>query len=185
MKDDSTVLNRTNIEHLRGSAGTAYDAPAVAKSTAGFGDPKRKRRSSAQPIAGAIFVPAMRRYGGLRGETFGSAGFLFLRFANPVQSAPKLFGDSRGGSLKERGTCPMTYPTQSASARPQIPSQQIATALIGSQLIAYRINRRPDQLSYLLGLARMASALYAIDTDEHERFLADLDSLLSEEVSHG
>lgn len=73
----------------------------------------------------------------------------------------------------------------SASARFEIPQHQIATALIGTKLIAYRVNRRPDQLAYLLGLVRMASAVGAISIDEHKQFLADLDTLLDEEVSHG
>ncbi|KAA0010754.1 hypothetical protein F0A17_16180 [Billgrantia pellis] len=79
----------------------------------------------------------------------------------------------------------MAQHAQSASARFEIPQHQIATALIGTKLIAYRINRRPDQLAYLLGLVRMASAVGAISIDEHKQFLADLDTLLAEEVAHG
>lgn len=62
---------------------------AVAANLAtGFGDPMNSRRNSAPiPIAGAFFVPACPVYGGCAWETFGSAGFLDSRFANPRTAA--------------------------------------------------------------------------------------------------
>lgn len=78
----------------------------------------------------------------------------------------------------------MAEHAQGASARPIPSPHQIATALIGTRLIAYRVNRRPDQLSYLLGLVRMAAELDAISVAEHKQFLADLDQLLAEEARH-
>jgi len=172
-------------EDLRLPNGSGYDARVAAKSVTGFGDPNHSRRSSAHTIAGAFFVPAMRRYGGLRGETFGSAGFLECRFANPAQSAPKLFGDSRGGSEITQGASPMADHAPRASARSVIPPHQIATAVIGAKLIAFRVNRRPEQLAHLLGMTRMAAELGAITQEERQQFLADLDTLVAEGVTHG
>ncbi|WP_110686503.1 hypothetical protein [Salinicola aestuarinus] len=73
----------------------------------------------------------------------------------------------------------------SASARSVIPPHQIATAVIGAKLIAFRVNRRPDQLAHLLGMTRMAAELGAITPDERQQFLADLDALMAEGVTHG
>lgn len=142
-------------------------------------------------LAGAFFVPATRRYGGLRGETFGSAGFLEYRFANPAQSAPKLFGDSRGGSENTQGTYPMAHHALSASARPQnphtqdIPASQKAIALIGSRLIELRVNRRSEQFAQLVGMARMAHTLGAITDTDYTDLLSDLDDLIVEGVARG
>lgn len=81
-----------------------YRSPVTVKPVAGFGDPISRRRDSANTPAGAFFVPAesactgipVSLYGGSRGETFGSAGALLARFANPARSATQfLFGDSR------------------------------------------------------------------------------------------
>ncbi|MDF3920125.1 hypothetical protein P3W43_14805 [Salinicola salarius] len=73
----------------------------------------------------------------------------------------------------------------SASARPDITLDQIATALIGASLIRFRVNRRPDQLQYLMGLSRMAAELGVLSRDEHHKLLEDLDALLAEGVRHG
>ncbi|MAM58718.1 MAG: hypothetical protein CMN25_15445 [Salinicola sp.] len=73
----------------------------------------------------------------------------------------------------------------SASARTDITLDQIATALIGANLIRFRVNRRPDQLQYLMGLSRMAAELGVLSRDEHRKLLEDLDALLAEEVRRG
>ncbi|MFI0471646.1 hypothetical protein ACGLWX_02855 [Halomonas sp. HMF6819] len=78
----------------------------------------------------------------------------------------------------------MANHSQGASAHTQHSPSLIATALIGTKLIAYRVNRRPEQLSYLLGLVRMALALGHISSDDHAQLLADLDRLAIEEVNH-
>jgi len=55
----------------------------------GFGDPAR-----VQGAAGRLYQRFFYAcYGGLRGDTFGYAGSLVHRFANPAQSAPILNGD--------------------------------------------------------------------------------------------
>lgn len=78
----------------------------------------------------------------------------------------------------------MANHSQGASTHTQIPPSQIATALIGTKLIAYRVNRRPEQLSYLLGLVRMAAALGHISSEDHSQLMIDLERLIVEEVDH-
>ncbi|WP_128691134.1 hypothetical protein [Chromohalobacter israelensis] len=73
----------------------------------------------------------------------------------------------------------------SASARSVVPPNQIAIAVIGAKLVAFRVNRRPEQLAHLLGMVRMAAELGAITQEERQQFLADLDALMAEEVRHG
>ena len=73
-----------------------YSFVVAAKSATGFGDPSSCRRTGAPiTIAGAFFVPASLFYGGCAWETFGSAGVLYARFANPRTAATPLFGDER------------------------------------------------------------------------------------------
>lgn len=51
-----------------------------------------------RPYHGRRFIYACHVYGGRAWETFGSAGFLCVRFANLRTAAPILFGDSGDGS---------------------------------------------------------------------------------------
>lgn len=78
----------------------------------------------------------------------------------------------------------MAIPSQGASAHTHASPSHIATALIGAKLIAYRVNRRPEQLSYLLGLVRMATALGHISSEDHSQLMIDLERLVVEEVAH-
>ncbi|GEK50636.1 hypothetical protein [Vreelandella venusta] len=184
MNNFSRVFAVFDLKDLRGTLGNAYHELAVAKSTVRFGDLRLSRRSSATSIAGAFFVPVKLCYGGLRGETFGSAGSLDSRFANPAQSAPILFGDSRGGSEEISRSLPMANHSQGASTHTHVSPSHVAIALIGAKLIAYRVNRKPAQLHQLLGMARMATALNLLSYQEHDQLLVELERLCAEEVAH-
>jgi hypothetical protein len=86
-----------------------YLRHVAANSATGFGDPIGCRRNSA-PItfAGAFFVPADSRYGGCAWETFGSAGFLYPRFANLRTAATLIrLATKRGSSSTGIGATPM------------------------------------------------------------------------------
>ncbi len=91
-------------DELRG-----YRSPVAANSATGFGDPIGCRRNSAPiTIAGAFFVPADSRYGGCAWETFGSAGFLYPRFANLRTAATLIrLATKRGSSSTGIGATPM------------------------------------------------------------------------------
>ncbi|NIC37194.1 hypothetical protein HBJ58_10950 [Halomonas desiderata] len=52
-------------------------------------------------------------------------------------------------------------------------AHQAAVITIGRLLVAYRVNRRSEQRAELLGMARMAAALGALDAATHA-FLLDL-----------
>ena len=85
-----------------------YSAPVAVNPAAGFGDPISKRRTGAiDPIAGAFFVPAVMLYGSCARDTFGCAGFLESRSANPRTAAtiPRLAAN--GGSSTIPGATPM------------------------------------------------------------------------------
>ena len=54
-----------------------------------------------------------------------------------------------------------------------ISAHQTAVNTIGKLLVAYRVNGRPDQRAELIGMAKMAVALGALD-DETFNYLLDL-----------
>lgn len=87
-----------------------YAYLAAAKSVAGRRGPNdTKAHKRPQPIAGAFFVPAISCYGGLCGDTFGCAGFLCARSANPVQPVTiPCVAASGDGSQNHKGTNTMT-----------------------------------------------------------------------------
>lgn len=171
------------LKSLRGTLGNAYDVSAVAKSTAGRRNPITQRRYSAPTIAGAFFMPVVRRYGGCAWADFGLAGFLCDRFPTPRTVATQSRRKDRGDS-KHKGVLPMANQSQGAYTHTQISPSHIATALIGAKLIAYRVNRKPEQLQQLLGMARMATALNALSYQEHDQLLIELERLCVEEVGN-
>ena len=171
-------------QRLREPERSDYDAHVAAKSATGRENPSSNRRNSAPTFAGAFFVPVKRRYGGCAWAGLGPAGFLFDRFLTPRTVATHRVRTT-GGDSNQIGVSPMAQHTRSASARSDIPPHQIATAAIGAKLIAFRVNRRPEQLAHLLGMTRMATVLGAITQEECQQFLVDLDALMAEEVRHG
>ncbi|QNU62053.1 hypothetical protein [Vreelandella titanicae] len=129
-------------------------------------------------------MPVMRRYGGCAWARFGVAGFLFGRFPTPRTVATQSRRKDRGDSKHQIGVLPMANQSQGAYTHTQISPSHIATALIGAKLIAYRVNRKPEQLHQLLGMARMACALNALSYQEHDQLLIELERLCVEEVGN-
>ena len=66
----------------------------------------RNRKAHQRPIliAGAFFVPAVLRYGGGARDTFGCAGLLSSRSANPRTAATLTCLAASGGSSITKGT---------------------------------------------------------------------------------
>lgn len=172
------------LESLRGTLGNAYHGGAVAKSTVGRRNPCSNRRNSAPTIAGAFFTPVVCLYGGCAWARFGVAGFLFDRFPTPRTVATQSRRKDRGDSKIQIGVLPMAIHSQGAYTHTQISPSQVSTALIGAKLIAYRVNRKPEQLHQLLGMARMACALKALSYQEHDQLLIELERLCVEGVDH-
>lgn len=50
-----------------------------------------------------------------------------------------------------------------------------AVAMIGAELIAYRVNRQPEQRARLLGLAQMAAALGVLNASDRATLVASLE----------
>ncbi|EJN29858.1 hypothetical protein PMI35_02312 [Pseudomonas sp. GM78] len=87
-----------------------YRPPVAAKSATDLGGSISRRRISAPiTIAGAFFVPASLRYGGLCRSTLGCAGLRLPRSANPMQLATLIcLAAERGGSSEVNGATSMT-----------------------------------------------------------------------------
>lgn len=58
---------------------------------------------------------------------------------------------------------------------PSSTSHRQAVAMIGAELIAYRVNRKPEQRARLLGLAQMATALGALNASDCATLAASLE----------
>ena len=183
MNNFSRVFAVFDLKDLRGTFGNAYHDLAVAKSTAGRENPNYPRRYSAPTIAGAFFMPVMRRYGGCAWARFGVAGSLGCRFLTPRTVASNRVRTVVGDSIIQ-GVLPMANHSQGASTHAHVSPSHVAIALIGAKLIAYRVNRKPAQLHQLLGMARMATALNLLSYQEHDQLLVELERLCVEEVAH-
>ena len=139
-----------------------YGLPVAANSVTGLGRPNIVRRSSAQDsIACAFFVPAMSFYGGCAWEGFGPAGFLTSRSTNPRTAVTNSLGRERDSS-STLGADPMPQRIHALNSS----SNSLAIAIIGAELIAYRINRLPEQRAHLLGLVQMADTLGALNSTD-------------------
>ncbi|MFJ2455600.1 hypothetical protein ACIOWK_28375 [Pseudomonas protegens] len=85
-----------------------YRRLVTANSVIDLGRSSSYRRNGAHlRIAGAFFTPAILSYGGLCGDTFGCAGVLYARSANPAQSATFHRLAATGGSSSHTGATPM------------------------------------------------------------------------------
>lgn len=86
-----------------------YSAAVAANSATGFSRPINNRRTSVHsPKAGAFFTSAFSFYGGCAWDTFGCAGFLLSRSANPRTAATPFRLAANGGSSPTVGAFPMT-----------------------------------------------------------------------------
>lgn len=103
--------HRKNLQVIRTvalSKNGRYSLNVAANSATGFGRPSRYRRNSAPiTIAGAFFTPAVSFYGGCAQDTFGCAGFLYLRSTNLRTAATHSFGRERGSSQTDTGASPL------------------------------------------------------------------------------
>jgi len=102
------IRDKWPINSIASSRARRYGLPVAANSATGFGRPSRYRRNSAPiTIAGAFFTPAVSFYGGCAQDTFGCAGFLYLRSTNLRTAATHSFGRERGSSQIDTGAPPM------------------------------------------------------------------------------
>ena len=103
----STCL--TTRPRVANSCVRGYRSSVAANSATGFCRPITERRISATvPKAGAFFMPAFSFYGGCARDTFGYAGFLSSRSANPRTAATLIRFAANGDSSSTKGAPPMT-----------------------------------------------------------------------------
>lgn len=95
-----------------------YALAVAANSATGFCRPTNSRRTSVHvPKTDAFFVPEFSRYGGCTWDTFGCAGFLESRSANPRTAATLIRFAAKRGSSSTLGASPMHFSrTQNPSA---------------------------------------------------------------------
>ena len=128
---------------LQSATGRAYSSTVAANSATGFRSPTFVRRNSAHiSIAGAFFVPAVSFYGGCAWETFGSAGFLTSRSANPRTAATLIRFAANRGSSSTLGALPMNAPNPSArSIRAAAHKAMAFAALRANSSLSTRLKR--------------------------------------------
>ena len=136
----SVFSNQADLQSLSGGA---YSLPVVANSATGLGRPTSKRRTSAHhPIAGAFFVSVISSYGGCAWDTFGYAGFLLPRSANPRTAATPIRLAATGGSSSAKGALPMHALNPSArSSRAAAHKAMAFAALRANSSLSTRLKR--------------------------------------------
>jgi hypothetical protein len=131
-----------SISLLASSRSPRYGLPVTANSVIGLGRSRNVRRNSAPiTIAGAFFVPAVACHGGLRGDTFGCAGFLTSRSANPAQSATLFRLAANGGSSSTLGATPMKHSLNPSSIRAYAHRRMALSALRAKSSLSVRLAR--------------------------------------------
>ena len=85
-----------------------YRSPVTVNPVADLGRSNQSRRTSApKTIAGAFFVPAVTLYGGCAWDTFGCAGCLDSRSANPRTAVTNPCLAASGDGSTNQGATPM------------------------------------------------------------------------------
>lgn len=124
-----------------------YAFCAGGKSSAGFGDSKQNRRTSAHRETGAFFASTVRVYGGCAWETARSAGFLFVRFANLRTATPIDCLATVGDGSNQIGVTPMAslrlsnLITRNLSSRAAAHRAMAKAALFADSSTRTRLNR--------------------------------------------
>lgn len=120
-----------------------YRSPVAAKSATDLGGSTSRRRDSAPiTIAGAFFVPASLRYGGLRRSTLGCAGLRLPRSANPMQLATLIcLAAERGGSSEVNGATPMKQALIPSAIRALAHRRMALSALRANSSLSVRLKR--------------------------------------------
>ena len=152
------ISDKRSITFVASSRGRRYGLPVAANSAIGLGRSRNVRRNSAPiTIAGAFFVPAVTCYGGLRGDTFGCAGFLTSRSANPAQPATLICLAANGGSSSTLGATPM--PTLSPSAIRAFAHRRMAlSALRANSSLSVRLARYNSHMTIARSLESAGGA---------------------------
>ncbi len=124
-----------------------YSLAVAANSATGFSGPSTYRRTSASDsIACAFFVPATLVYGGCAWETFGSAGVLYARSANPRTAATLIRLAANRGSSSHTGALQM-HALNPSKIRAAAHRAMALAALHANSSLATRLSRYNAHMS--------------------------------------
>lgn len=118
-----------------------YGSPVAVSPAADLGRSSNERRTSAKQYTGAFLLPAI--YGNCARDTFGCAGPLSSRSANPRTAATILRLAANGSSSSTKGASPMMHhhaPNPSASHAAAWKARALA-ALRGNSSLSVRLRR--------------------------------------------
>lgn len=127
-----------------------YGSPVAANSATGLGRPTRHWRTGAHhPTAGAFFVPDVSSYGGCARDTFGYAGFLCPRSANPRTAATPTRLAANGDSSPDKGAVPMKHTLNPSvtSAKAAAHRAMTMAALHADSSLSVRLKRYNTQMA--------------------------------------
>lgn len=119
-----------------------YGSSVTVNPVADLGRSRTSRRTSAHhPIAGAFFVPAASCYGGCAWDSFGGAGCLESRSANPrtAVTIPCLAASGDGSSTL--GASPMKHTLNPSASHAAAWKARAFAALRGNSSLSVRLAR--------------------------------------------
>jgi len=125
------------LPHSRG-----YGSHVTVSPVADLGRSSKSRRTSAHhPIAGAFFVPAASCYGGCAWDTFGCAGCLDSRSANPRTAVTITCLAASGDSSPNQGASPMKHALNPSTSHAAAWKARAFAALRGNSSLSVRLAR--------------------------------------------
>ena len=136
-----------------------YRSPVAANSATGFCRSINNRRTSVHsPKAGAFFTPAISFYGGCAWDTFGCAGFLLSRSANPRTAATPIRFAAKGGSPSTVGAAPMKHTLIPSKIRAIAHRRMALSALRANSSLSVRLKRYNDHMAIVRSLEAVGGA---------------------------
>lgn len=133
----SSILPAVAKRHRR-----RYRVAVAVNPVADLGRSNKHRRTSAHhPNAGAFFVPAASSYGGCAWDTFGCAGCLCSRSANPRTAATPTCLAAGGDSSTNTGATPMQDNRNPTASHAAAWKARALAALRADSSLSVRLNR--------------------------------------------
>lgn len=124
-----------------------YGLRVTVNPVADLGRSISKRRTSAHhPIAGAFFVPAVPCYGGCAWDTFGCAGSLLPRSANPRTAVTISCLAASGDGSSAEGAPPMKHALNPSSSHAAAWKARALAALRGNSSLPVRLARNNEAM---------------------------------------
>lgn len=119
-----------------------YGSPVAVNPAADLGR-SNKQKAHKRPTlkAGAFFVPAVPCYGGCAWDTFGCAGSLLPRSANPRTAATLTCLAADGGSSPAKGATPMQHALNPSASHAAAWKARALAALRGNSSLSVRLAR--------------------------------------------